>query len=781
MVFLYCNMNILMATMALDIGGAETHIVELSKELRRRGHSVTVASNGGAFVPALEEAGIEHVGLPMNSKRPDKAFRAYLGICRLLKTGNFDLVHSHSRISSFICALACERYGVRFTTTCHGVYDMNFLWRRLSKWGINSLAVSCDTKAYLVREYGVPPDNIHLTINGIDTEKFSPLPLPAQISPGTGLAPGKAHRVIYCSRIDEASAHCAFMLVEKAPELARLYPDFELVIIGGGDSLERLKAEGERVNADARAESGIERDVVMITGSVTDVNVRLRSGIYKGDDGSFYTDSVFVGVSRAALEAMACGLPVILSGSQGYLGRFDTEMEHKALSTNLCGRGCRMPDAETLMRDVVGMFSLSDKERRELGRFGRDFVMRRFTVTRMADDAEKLYNGLRPFRPKKGRTDVILSGYYGFGNTGDDSLLYQITNSLKSLAPDLDITVLAHKPRRLRKLYAVKTVNRFNIIKINRVMSRAGLLINGGGSLLQNTTSQRSLIYYVKIIETAKKRGMRCMLYGSGLGPIHGEKAEQLTKTALDDMDAITLRDEGSLSLLRRLGVNETATAVTADPAFLLEPSDMSWLEYSLAEKGIADVGKTFAVALRGRIPGECDGDLIEKIIAAAAKIYETTGLTPVFIPLQLRQDLDVCRKAAEKIPGSILLDTLSPRDMRAYAGRCAFIISLRLHILIYGFAGGTPGIGLDCDPKLTALIRQTGTLDICPDFILPIIDFDPERLIKAAACAVENREIMSGILKKNADILRRRAKTDPALALEILYRPDPRLDYDGR
>ena len=179
---------------------------------------------------------------------------------------------------------------------------------------------------------------------------------------------------------------------------------------------------------------------------------------------------------------------------------------------------------------------------------------------------------------------------------------------------------------------------------------------------------------------------------------------------------------------------------------------------------------KKLAVALRGRIPGECDSDLIEKIIGAAEKTSQKTGLTPVFVPLQLRQDLDVCKEAAEKIPGSILLDTLSPRDMRAYAGRCAFIISLRLHILIYGFAGRESGLTAT---KLTALIRQTGTLDICPDFILPITGFDPERLIKAAECAVENREILSGILKKNADILRRRAETDPALAIEILSRYD--------
>ncbi|NLB17064.1 MAG: hypothetical protein GX827_09720, partial [Clostridiales bacterium] len=72
-----------------------------------------------------------------------------------------------------------------------------------------------------------------------------------------------------------------------------------------------------------------------------------------------------------------------------------------------------------------------------------------------------------------------------------------------------------------------------------------------------------------------------------------------------------------------------------------------------------------------------------------------------------------------------------------------------------------------------TALIRQTGTLDICPDFILPITGFDPERLVNAAVCAIENRQAMSEILTRNADKLRRRAETDPLLALEILAKPD--------
>ncbi|MCR5264496.1 MAG: glycosyltransferase, partial [Clostridiales bacterium] len=476
-----------MATMSLGIGGAETHIVELSKELVRRGHSVTIVSDGGDYLPSLESAGVEHVRLPLDSKRPDKALRAYFGVKKLIKERRFDVVHSHSRISSFICDAACEKLGVRFVTTCHGVYDMNAAWRRLSRWGLYSLAVSYDTKDYLVREYGIPGDNVELTINGIDTDRFSPMPA-GNVPSGINTASG--HRVIYVSRIDEASSHVAFMLAEKAPELAKEYPDLEIEIVGGGDAYDRLKKAAEDAN------SKIGRDAVKAVGSVTDVEDYLRSGKRE--------DTVFVGVSRAALEAMACCLPAVLAGSQGYIGIFDSDTVSDALDTNLCGRGRRLPDADTVANDIRRLFSMSEERRLSLGSFGRAFVRKHFTVGRMADDAETLYDRVRPFRPRyKGEADVMLAGYYGFGNIGDDSLLWQITGSLKALSPDLDIVVLAHKPKKISSHGAVRAIGRFRPLKIKKQMRRTSMLINGGGSLLQNSTSMRSLYYYTYIINSA--------------------------------------------------------------------------------------------------------------------------------------------------------------------------------------------------------------------------------------------------------------------------------------
>ena len=743
-------MNILMATMSLGIGGAETHIVELSKELVRRGHSVTIVSDGGDYVPSLEGTGVEHVRLPLDSKRPDRAVRAYFGVKKLIKERRFDVVHSHSRISSFICSRACERLGVRFVTTCHGVYDMNAAWRRLSRWGLYSLAVSYDTKDYLIREYGIPGDCVELTINGIDTSRFSPMP--PEKTP-EGISADSAHRVVYVSRIDDASAHVAFMLAEKAAELAAEYPDIEIDIIGGGDAYDRLRAEAEKANA------AVGREAVRAVGSVTDVENYLRAGKRE--------KTVFVGVSRAALEAMACGLPTVLAGSQGYLGIFDQDTVRDALDTNLCGRGRALPDAGTVASDIKSLFSMTDEKRLALGAFGRAFVRKHFTVGRMADDAEALYNRVRPFRPRyKGEADVMLVGYYGFGNIGDDSLLWQITGSLKALSPDLDIIVLAHRPKNISSHGAVRAVGRFRLLTIKKLMRRTSLLINGGGSLLQNSTSMRSLYYYTYIINSAKRAGMKVMLYGSGIGPLTGERARSAASAALRGIDAVTLRDEGSLSLLKSLdtgAAGETA-AVTADPAMLLEPCDAGWLDYLMSKQGIK-ADETFTVSLRGLIPGEHDPDITERILTAVKSIAAATSLTPVFMPLQQKQDLELNRRAAKETGGRLVCG-LTPRETRAFAAKTRFVISMRLHLMIYAFSAGTPVIGFSCDPKIEALARQTGC-----GVIMPMKGFSPDALAREAGRINAERDELSKIMLRSAGPLRSRASSDAPLALEILMK----------
>ena len=135
-------MKILMVLMGLDIGGAETHVVELSKELAARGHKITVASNGGVFVAELETAGIVHIKLPLNSRRIKSLTASYFGLKRVIKSGSFDLVHAHARIPAFICGLLQKSLKFKLITTAHWVFKTGPLLNLMTNWGQRTIAVS---------------------------------------------------------------------------------------------------------------------------------------------------------------------------------------------------------------------------------------------------------------------------------------------------------------------------------------------------------------------------------------------------------------------------------------------------------------------------------------------------------------------------------------------------------------------------------------------------------------------------------------------------------------
>ena len=98
-------MKILLCTMKMDIGGAETHILELAKALYARGHDVTVASGGGRFAAELERTGVEHVNVPLYSKNPFLLAAAEIKLSSLIAREKFDIVHAHARIPAFVCEI----------------------------------------------------------------------------------------------------------------------------------------------------------------------------------------------------------------------------------------------------------------------------------------------------------------------------------------------------------------------------------------------------------------------------------------------------------------------------------------------------------------------------------------------------------------------------------------------------------------------------------------------------------------------------------------------------
>lgn len=290
-------MKILMATMGLDIGGAETHIVELSKELKSRGHQVAVVSNGGVYVPEIEAAGIRHYAAPLNRRSVGSMLQAQRILRQVIAREKPDIVHAHARIPAFLCGRLQKSMGFAFVTSCHGVYQVSGALRLLSNWGERTLAVSEDIRDYLIRQYNVPQEHITLTINGIDTDKFSPALTGETVRREFDLGDGPV--IAHVSRLDPETVYTARQLVELAPALCRDYPGLHILIVGGGGAFEPLKAQAEEVNRK------LGRQCVILTGPRTDVNQLVAAC------------GLFVGVSRAALEAMAACKPVVLPGPRG--------------------------------------------------------------------------------------------------------------------------------------------------------------------------------------------------------------------------------------------------------------------------------------------------------------------------------------------------------------------------------------------------------------------------------------------------------------------------------
>ena len=88
---------------------------------------------------------------------------------------------------------------------------------------------------------------------------------------------------------------------------------------------------------------------------------------------------------------------------------------------------------------------------------------------------------------------IVISGYYGFNNAGDEALLTAILAALRAKEPKADITVISGNPGNTIAKHQVKSLYRFAAVRLLRAIREADLVISGGGSLLQDVTSKRSL------------------------------------------------------------------------------------------------------------------------------------------------------------------------------------------------------------------------------------------------------------------------------------------------
>lgn len=299
--------------------------------------------------------------------------------------------------------------------------------------------------------------------------------------------------------------------------------------------------------------------------------------------------------------------------------------------------------------------------------------------------------------------NLLIAGYYGSGNAGDEALLQALLAALKSRL-DYDVTVISSDPLKTSRDLGVAAIDRKALVRTKLALLRCDALILGGGGLIQDSTSFASLLYYCWLIFTAKFFGKKVVLLAQGIGPV---RHKWIVRLGLGNVDLVTLRDTGSLAELRSLGVRPGKTAVTADLAFLLDPADKKTVDAVFTSENIDVSGGLIGISLRR--PLDIDPEKLRASMSALCdRLISEKKCRLLFIPFD-PDDIDVIRDVRSSMLGAsfVLSKVYSPSELLGVISRLDGVIGMRLHSLIFAAKIGVPSVGLSYDPKVESFQRE--------------------------------------------------------------------------
>ncbi len=349
------------------------------------------------------------------------------------------------------------------------------------------------------------------------------------------------------------------------------------------------------------------------------------------------------------------------------------------------------------------------------------------------------------------QVNITILGYHGFGNCGDEAILLAMKNNIKRLYSNSNITVLSFDPENTKQLYGINAVNRFNLLAVIKAISKTDILIAGGGTLLQDETSTRSLMYYLSIIFFAKVLRKKVMLYSNGIGPVNNDFNKKLIKFVINKIDLITLRDEFSKAELLDIGVNKLPIHVTADPAFTLSSEGVK--TESIFEKENIDTSKKLiGISIR---TWKNEDDFVDKLSKLSNYLLDKYDINILLIPMQHSMDLKISKKLYKKINRDnvfVLEGDYLSEEVLAIIGRLDILISMRLHTLIFAGVEEVPLAGIVYDPKISNYLKLLNmpSLGDCKNLDLDFIKNQIDDIIVNREEYLQKLQVTSKQLKED-------------------------------
>ena len=710
-----------------DTGGARTHLISLMKGLKDIAKAKVICFINDTFYKILKAEGI-NIEVYEQKSRLDLSVTGR--IAKEIEESGVDILHAHGARANFIAMFLRKKIKIPFVTTIHSDYELDFtdnFYKKIIFTSLNKAALKkfdayitvSENFKNMMLERGFPEKKLFTVYNGIDTKKELKVVSKEEFLLKNGIDPEGWDIVFGISaRLDKVKDHETFLrAVERANEKEKkiLY-----LMAGDGNQREILKKIIAEKKLDNVKMLGHQSDIYSFYNAI-DVNV--LTSLSESFPYSLLEGGLF---EKTVIATEVGGIPKLVNKDTGLLFEVGDD---KRLSEFF----------SILAKDI--------DERKRLGRNLKLKIEKEFSSEAMALSHIEIYKKII----ERHKNKVLMLGYYGYDNSGDEAILGAIIEDLRGISSEIQITALSKNPEKTESIYKIKSVNRFSLPSLIKAMRETNLFLFGGGTLLQDRTSTRSIRYYLFLLGLADFFKKKVMVYANGLGPISGKKNRMLAKKALEKADFITLRDTDSYEYLLSLGVKNPNLKITGDPVFSLKSE-------SLSKK----IPNTVAVSVR-------DWDDRKKIVTemrAFLELLVEKKWRVLLFAMHYPNDLEISREIAQGFGESVkvLEENYSAREIISLLESVDITVAMRLHALIYSAMAKTPMIGISYDPKIDGLLFE---LKIKAK--LSTENFSGKLLYDRFNYTIENLDKIKAVLDREVLIKKKAAKENAEIAIRLL------------
>ncbi|MBQ9688546.1 polysaccharide pyruvyl transferase CsaB [bacterium] len=284
---------------------------------------------------------------------------------------------------------------------------------------------------------------------------------------------------------------------------------------------------------------------------------------------------------------------------------------------------------------------------------------------------------------------ILISGYYGFDNFGDESILQTLVTKLKT--QNNKITVLSSNPQKTSEYYDVSSVYSFDMFKVFANILKCDTFISGGGSLLQDTTSFKSLAYYLILLNLALFFGKKVVIFAQGLGPFRNKLGALWVKHTLKRCSYISVRDKKSQFLLKKWGIN---SELVCDPFFdipLPTPQPQGIVGIQLRKT------KTLNI------------NYLKELARFVAQNFKDKKLE--LYSFQESLDLKICEQFREFLnengADAQIISQKTPYEMIERISKLDYMIAMRFHAVLTSVRLGIRTLAVSYDMKVEKIARE--------------------------------------------------------------------------